>query len=52
LQSGEEREVLMQSVVVGVDDVVGDEDDETGDKVVVDKEVEGCRTDGDPEGSC
>jgi hypothetical protein len=36
----------MQSVVVG------DEDDEAGDKVVVDKEVEGGRTGGNPEGSC
>jgi hypothetical protein len=31
----------MQFAVVGVDDVVGDEDDDAGDKGMVDEDVEG-----------
>jgi hypothetical protein len=42
----------MQSMVVGVDDVVGDEDDDASDEVVVDEDVEGRGTGNDPEGSC
>jgi hypothetical protein len=42
----------MQSVVVGVDDVVGDEDDNIGDEGIVDEDVKGDKTGGDQEGSC
>jgi hypothetical protein len=42
------REVPMQSAVVRVDDVVGDEDDDVGDEGMADEDVEG----GDQEGSC
>jgi hypothetical protein len=37
----------MQSAVARVDDVVGDEDDEVGDKGMVDKDIEGGETGGD-----
>jgi hypothetical protein len=42
----------MQSAVVGVDNVVGDEDDDTGDEGMVEEDVEGSETGGDQEGSC
>jgi hypothetical protein len=42
----------VQSVVVGVDDVVRDKDDDVGDKFVVDEDVEDGGTGGDLEGSC
>jgi hypothetical protein len=42
----------MQSTIVGVDDVVGDEDDDASDKVVVDEGIEGKGTGNVPEGSC
>jgi hypothetical protein len=41
----------MQSTIVGVDDVVGDQDDETGNKGKADEDVEGGETGGDQEGS-
>jgi hypothetical protein len=40
----------VQSVVVGVDEVVGDDD--ASDEVVVHEDVEGRKTGGGPEGSC
>jgi hypothetical protein len=36
----------MQSTVVGVDDVVGDEDDDIGDEGMADEDVEGSETGG------
>jgi hypothetical protein len=42
----------MQPVVVGVDDVVGDEDNNVGDEGMMDKDVEGSETSNDKEGSC
>jgi hypothetical protein len=49
-QSSEEREVSVQSAVVGVDEVL--RDDDAGDEVVVHEYVEGRKTGGDPKGSC
>jgi hypothetical protein len=37
----------MQSTVVRVDDVVGDEDDDARDEGMVDEDVEGGKTGGD-----
>ena len=45
------REVLMWSVVVGID-IVEDEDDDTSDEVVEDKEVAFSKDSGDLEWSC
>jgi hypothetical protein len=42
----------MQSAVVGVDDIVGDEDDDVGDEGMVDEDVEGGKISGDQEGAC
>jgi hypothetical protein len=42
----------MQSTVVRVDDLVGDEDDEDGDEGMVDEDIEGGETGGDQKGSC
>jgi hypothetical protein len=44
--------VLTQSTVVGVDDVVGDEDNDAGNKGIVDKDIEGGETSDNQEGSC
>jgi hypothetical protein len=41
----------MQSAVVGVDDVVGDEDNDVSDEGMVDEDVEGGETSGDQEAS-
>jgi hypothetical protein len=45
------REEPMQSAVVGVDDVVGDEDDDTSDEGMVDKDIEDGEIGDDQEGS-
>jgi hypothetical protein len=42
----------MQSAVVRVDDVVGDEDNDVGDEGMADEYIEGGETGGDQEGSC
>jgi hypothetical protein len=46
------RVVLMQSAVVGADDVDGDEDDDVGDEGMVEKDVEGGEIDDYQKGSC
>jgi hypothetical protein len=38
--------VLVKSKIVGVDDVVGDEDDDVGNEGMVDEDVEGGETGG------
>jgi hypothetical protein len=42
----------MQSAVVRVDDVLGDEDDDIDNEGMVDEDVEGGKTGGDQERSC
>jgi hypothetical protein len=42
----------MQSAVVRVDDVLGDEDDDIDNEGMVDEDVEGDETSGDQERSC